>query len=91
MEEPGEKLKKIRQKLKLSFRDVEEASTRLAARYGSEEYVVALSRLSDIENKSVTPSVYRMYSLCASIAWICRSCCPGIASTSPLSPPTPTS
>lgn len=65
MEEAGEKLKKIRQKLKLSFRDVEEASTRLAARYASEEYVVALSRLSDIENKGVTPSVYRMYSLCA--------------------------
>ena len=65
MEEPGEKLKKIRQKLKLSFRDVEEASSRLAARYASEEYLVALSRLSDIENKGVTPSVYRMYSLCA--------------------------
>jgi transcriptional regulator with XRE-family HTH domain len=65
MEEAGEKLKKIRQKLKLSFRDVEEASTRLSIRYGSEEYVVALSRLSDIENKGVTPSIYRLYSLCA--------------------------
>ncbi len=65
MEEAGEKLKKIRQKLRLSFRDVEEASGAIATRHSSEEFLLALSRLSDIENKGVTPSVYRIYSLCA--------------------------
>jgi len=65
MEEAGEKLKKIRQKLRLSFRDVEEASGAIATRHSSEEFLLALSRLSDIENKGVTPSVYRIYSLSA--------------------------
>jgi transcriptional regulator with XRE-family HTH domain len=65
MEEPGEKLKKIRQRLRLSYREVEIASEKIAARRGNEEYLVALSRLSDIENKGTLPSMYRVYSLCA--------------------------
>ena len=65
MEDPGEKLKKIRQRLRLSYRDVEIASDKIAAKHGNEEYQVALSRLSDIENKGTLPSMYRIYSLCA--------------------------
>ncbi len=65
MEEAGQKLKRVRERLRLKFRDVEEASARLAARYGNDEFTVALSRLADIENKGTMPSVYRLYSLCA--------------------------
>ncbi len=65
MEEPGQKLKKIRERLRLRFRDVEEASARIAALHSNDEFVVALSRLADIENKGTMPSAYRLYSLCA--------------------------
>lgn len=65
MEDAGQKLKRVRERLGLKFRDVEEASGRIAARRGSDEYIVALSRLADIENKGTMPSLYRLYSLCA--------------------------
>jgi transcriptional regulator with XRE-family HTH domain len=65
MEEAGQKLKRVRERLRLKFRDVEEASSKIAARHHNDEFVVALSRLADIENKGTMPSVYRLYSLCA--------------------------
>jgi transcriptional regulator with XRE-family HTH domain len=65
MEEAGQKLKRVRERLRLKFRDVEEASARIAARRQNDEFTVALSRLADIENKGTMPSVYRLYSLCA--------------------------
>ena len=65
MEDAGQKLKRIRERLRLKYREVEEYSTRIARNRGSEEYIVALSRLADIENKGTLPSVYRLYSLCA--------------------------
>ncbi len=65
MEEAGQKLKRVRERLRLKFRDVEEASARIAARHANDEFTVALSRLADIENKGTIPSFYRLYSLCA--------------------------
>jgi transcriptional regulator with XRE-family HTH domain len=65
MIEPGQMLKRARERLNLRYRDVEEASRGIASRHGSEEYTVGLSRLADIENKGTTPSLYRLYSLCA--------------------------
>ena len=65
MEEAGQKLKQQRESLKLRYRDVQQASRVLAQRHGNSEYYVALSRLSDIENHGTTPSIYRIYSLCA--------------------------
>ena len=65
IEEPGQKLKRVRERLGLRFRDVEEASVRIAERRKNDEFVVALSRLADIENKGTIPSIYRLYSLCA--------------------------
>ena len=56
----GQKLRTARENLGLTIRDVETASARLAARYGVEEYNIPLSRLSDIETKGVTPSVFRL-------------------------------
>jgi transcriptional regulator with XRE-family HTH domain len=65
MEEAGQKLKRIRERLRLKYREIEEYSTRIAQAHGNDEYIVALSRLADIENKGTLPSVYRLYSLCA--------------------------
>ena len=65
MERPGEKLKRVREKLKLTYRDVEQASRQIAARRGNEEFIVALSRLADIENKGTAPGIFRIYTLCA--------------------------
>jgi len=65
MEDAGQKLKRYRERLNLRFRDVEEASLRIASRRNNDEFVVALSRLADIENKGTVPSIYRLYSLCA--------------------------
>jgi len=65
MQDAGQKLKRARERLRLTLRDVEEASGRIAARHGNEEFGVPASRLSEIETKGIVPSVYRMYSLCA--------------------------
>lgn len=61
----GLRLKRIRENLGLRYRQVEQASNLIAARRGSAEFVVGLSRLADIENKNVVPSLHRLYSLCA--------------------------
>lgn len=45
------------------MRDVENNSVRIAEKHKNEEYIVPVSRLSDIETKSVLPSMYRIYSL----------------------------
>src|ERR1700729_618178 len=65
MDRPGEKLKRVREKLKLTFRDVEQASRQIAARRGNDEFIIALSRLADIENKGTAPSIFRIFTLCA--------------------------
>src|ERR1039457_7617807 len=65
MERPGEKLKRIRERLKLTYRDVEKASQQIVQRRGSDEFAIALSRLADIENKGTVPTIYRLYTLCA--------------------------
>ena len=65
MERPGEKLRQVRERLKLTYRDVVEASQEIARRRDSEEFTIALSRLADIENKGTLPTIYRLYSLSA--------------------------
>jgi transcriptional regulator with XRE-family HTH domain len=61
----GLRLKQIREELGLRYREVEEASTVIAQRNHSPEFIVSLSRLSDIENKGTLPTLYRLYTLCA--------------------------
>ena len=64
MERPGQRLERVREKLKLTYRDVERASQRIAAERQSDEFAIALSRLADIEHKGTVPTIYRLYSLC---------------------------
>jgi hypothetical protein len=65
MEEPGQKLRKRREDLGLRVREVEEASIQIAERRKNSEYIVIISRLSEIENRGTIPSIYRLYSLCS--------------------------
>jgi transcriptional regulator with XRE-family HTH domain len=65
MERPGERLKRVREKLGLTYRDVERASKRIADHRGNDEFNIPLSRLADIENQGIIPSIFRLYSLCA--------------------------
>jgi transcriptional regulator with XRE-family HTH domain len=65
MEDPGQKLKRERERLSLKYRDVEQASQKIAKLRGNDEFIIGLSRLADIENKGTLPSLYRLYSLCA--------------------------
>lgn len=65
MDRAGEKLRRIRERLKLTYRDVARASQEIAKRRGSPEFTITLSRLADIENGNRAPSVFRIYTLCA--------------------------
>jgi transcriptional regulator with XRE-family HTH domain len=65
LEEPGRRLRSVRERLRLRYRNVEEASQRIASRHRNDEFIIGLSRLADIENKGTIPSIYRLYSLCA--------------------------
>lgn len=65
MGEPGQRLKQARERLGLKYRDVEEFSQQIADRRRNSEFIVAISRLSDIENRGVVPGIYKLYSLCA--------------------------
>ncbi|MBV9081878.1 MAG: hypothetical protein JOZ62_04320 [Acidobacteriaceae bacterium] len=65
LQEPGQKLRRVRERLRLRYRDVEEASEKIAGKHQNDEFVIGLSRLADIENKGTLPSIYRLYSLCA--------------------------
>ncbi|MGO9641355.1 MAG: helix-turn-helix domain-containing protein [Candidatus Acidiferrales bacterium] len=61
----GSYLRQVRERLGLTYRDVERASYGLASQRGQPEFIIHLSRLADIENRDVTPSLYKVYSLAA--------------------------
>ena len=60
---PGSRLRLARDRLGLTYRDVERASYELASQRGRPEFIVRISRLADIENRQVTPSIYKLYTL----------------------------
>jgi transcriptional regulator with XRE-family HTH domain len=62
---PGSRLRQARERLGLTYRDVERASYELAGHHGRSEFIIRISRLADIENRGVTPSLFKLYSLCA--------------------------
>jgi transcriptional regulator with XRE-family HTH domain len=65
MEDAGQRLRKIRDRLKLRVRDVEEASQKIAEKHRNDEFAIYINRLSEIENRGLIPSIYKLYSLCA--------------------------
>ncbi len=62
---PGLRLRQARERLGLTYRDVERASYELASRRGRPEFVLHISRLADIENHGVVPGLHKVYSLAA--------------------------
>jgi transcriptional regulator with XRE-family HTH domain len=61
----GSCLRQVREKLGLTYRDVEQSSFELASKHGRPEFVIRISRLADIENGGVTPTLHKLYTLCA--------------------------
>jgi hypothetical protein len=65
MEDPGQKLRRARERLNLRVRDVELASQKIAEKYRNDEFAVLINRISEIENRGLVPTLYKFYSLCA--------------------------
>ncbi len=61
----GQRLRQCRERLALTYRDVEAASLWIANQHSNNAFLVGISRLADIENEGTTPTIYRLYSLCA--------------------------
>ncbi len=61
--QPGSRLRQARERLGLTYRDVERASFDLAGQRGRPDFIIRISRLADIENQGVTPNLYKLYAL----------------------------
>src|SRR5260370_16695521 len=61
--QPGLRLRQARERLGLTYRDVESASYELAARRGRPDFILHISRLADIENRGVVPGLHKLYTL----------------------------
>jgi transcriptional regulator with XRE-family HTH domain len=59
----GQRLKELREGLGLSIREVERRSERLAVLKKNSEYYLSRGWLTDIENGTHVPSIYKIYSL----------------------------
>src|SRR5256885_11839228 len=60
---PGLRLRQVRERLGLTCREVERSSFELAALRRRPEFVLHISRLADIENRGVIPSLHKLYTL----------------------------
>src|SRR5579864_9572387 len=65
MEDAGQKLRRARERLNMRVRDVEQASLKIAEKYHNDEFAVLINRISEIENRGLVPTIYKLYSLCA--------------------------
>jgi len=65
MDDAGQKLRRARERLNLRVRDVEEDSQKIAEKYHNDEFAILINRVSEIENRGLVPSLFRLYSLCA--------------------------
>jgi transcriptional regulator with XRE-family HTH domain len=63
MNNAGQRLRRLREGLHLTVRDVEQASLELSHRKSNPEFAVSIGRLSDIETKGVVPHVFKIYTL----------------------------
>jgi transcriptional regulator with XRE-family HTH domain len=61
--DPGFRLRQIRERLGLTYRDVQRASLALARVHTRPQFAVHISRLADIENAGVVPSLHKLYAL----------------------------
>jgi transcriptional regulator with XRE-family HTH domain len=59
----GLRFRQTREALGLTYRDVEKASYQIALKRGLPDFILHISRLADIENRNVVPSLHKLYSL----------------------------
>jgi len=62
---PGRFLKEQRERLGLGVRDVQRSSALIAAEEGNPEFYISAARLSQLENETSAPSVYKIFSISA--------------------------
>jgi transcriptional regulator with XRE-family HTH domain len=62
-EGPGHRLREIRERMRLTLRDVEELSRRIAQEREDPGYVFTAGRLSQVENTHTLPSAYKLATL----------------------------
>jgi len=62
-EKPGEVLRRLREGLDLTLKEVEARSRRIALARGQKEFILTAGRLSQVETSSSTPSIYKLASL----------------------------
>ncbi len=60
---PGEQLKKLRNRIQITTREVEEYSRTIASDRQNEEFYISNAWLTQLENKDSVPSIYKLYSL----------------------------
>lgn len=59
----GQRLRQMRERLGLTYREVQRASCEIASRRGRPDFILHISRLADIENRGVVPSLHKLYSM----------------------------
>lgn len=62
---PGSRLRQARERLGLTFRDVERSSYQLASLRGRADFIIHISRLAAIENQGTIPSLHKLYAFSA--------------------------
>jgi transcriptional regulator with XRE-family HTH domain len=62
---PGQFLKTVRERLQVGLREVQEASSVIASEEANENFYVSAARLTQIENESSMPSVFKLFTLCS--------------------------
>ena len=65
----GWRLRRIRERLNLTLRAVEEATLEIAEAEKNSDYFVSVARLNQIENDGSLPSIYKLYSLAVVFQW----------------------
>ena len=61
----NEQIKELRHRLRITIREVEDYSRKIADAEGNEEFFISNAWLTQVENRQTTPSIYKLYSLSA--------------------------
>jgi transcriptional regulator with XRE-family HTH domain len=62
---PGDKLRRLRMRMGVTSREVEQISRKVASEEGNEDFAISHARLIQIENGESTPSIYKLFTLSA--------------------------
>lgn len=60
---PGETLRRLRRIMRFSLREVHQKTRLVADYFDNEEFIISITRLSEIETTGAVPNIYRLSSL----------------------------